>query len=97
MVDEFKIVIHVKGQTATIGISKPECDPVFFRTDGLLTVMLGSIPRFMQDAEQKWQTDPRYPKANQPAPAPVPTATAKAVTKPTGAVTEKSKVQTPMF
>ena len=93
MVDEFKIVMHVKGQTATIGISKPECDPVFFQTDSTLTVLLGSIPRFLEDAEKKWQTGPRYPKAELTTPPPP----APAATTVNNTAAAKPKVQTPMF
>jgi hypothetical protein len=73
MGDETKIVMVIKGLTATIGISKPDCDPIFFKTDGPLPVMLGGIPRFLEDAEAKWKGAAQYPKTEVPA-APQPAA-----------------------
>lgn len=59
---EVKIVISLKGQTASIGVQKPDCDPVFSRVEGDLPAILQGIPGLMEQAEANWDSNPRYPK-----------------------------------
>lgn len=62
MGDEVKIVINLKGQTASIGIQKPDCDPVFSKVEGNLATVLKSIPRLVAEAQKSWESSARYPK-----------------------------------
>lgn len=87
---ETKIVITHRGNRASIGIQRTNCDPVFFTTEGGISNSLSRIPEFLSEAERKWQTNPRNPKAELPEPpTPVPATanqtvktTAKPVNKP---------------
>ena len=87
---ETKIVIAHRGNRASIGIQRTSCDPVFFTAEGDFPNSLNRIPEFLAEAERKWQTNPRNPKAELPEPpTPVPATanqtvktTAKPVNKP---------------
>jgi len=73
--EEVKIVITLKGHTAAIGIQKPDCDPAFSRVKGDLPAVLETIPRLVEEAEQKWQSSPRYPECETKLTPPPPPAT----------------------
>jgi len=91
---ETKIVIAHKGNRSSIGIQRTSCDPIFFTTDGDIPNSLSRISEFLAEAERKWQTNPRNPKAELPEPpTPVPATanqtvktTAKPVNKPQEAI-----------
>jgi hypothetical protein len=72
--DELRIVILTKGPAASIGVQSPNCDPVFVTLTGDLPAVLQSVPEVVAAAKQKWETSPRYPKCETPAPAPEPAA-----------------------
>ena len=65
MSDE-KIVITLKGKTATIGIQKTGCDPVFSKVEGDLAAVLKSVPRLVEQAQKSWELSSRYPKCETP-------------------------------
>ena len=71
MSDEVKIVITLKGQTASIGVQKPDCDPVFSKVEGELAAVLKSIPRLIEEAQESWKSNSRYPKCETPLTPPV--------------------------
>ncbi len=62
MSDEVKIVITLKGQMASIGVQKPDCDPVFSKVEGDLAAVLKSVPRLVEEAQKSWESNSRYPK-----------------------------------
>ena len=62
MSEEVKIVINLTGQTASIGIQKPDCDPVFSKVEGDLATVLKSVPRLVKVAQKCWESNARYPK-----------------------------------
>ena len=66
MIDEVKIVIALKGQTASIGIQKPDCDPVFSKVKGELAAVLKSVPKLIEEAQKSWNSSSRYPKCETP-------------------------------
>jgi len=80
--DELRVVIQVKGNKATIGIQAPDCDPLFFQAEGNLADIMVAATGFVEDAQEKWKTAPRYPKCETPAPAPEPTAAAGTAAAP---------------
>jgi len=75
MSDEIKIVITLKGQTALVGVQKPDCDPAFSKIDGDLAAALKSVPKLVEEAKKGWETNPHYPKCETPLTPPVPPAT----------------------
>ncbi|GAI91295.1 unnamed protein product [marine sediment metagenome] len=66
MSEEVKIVITLKGQTASIGVQKPDCDPFFSRVEGDLPAVLESVPGLVEEAQRSWDSNPRYPKCETP-------------------------------
>ena len=92
MVTELKVVVTMKGSKGTVGVSQPDCDPLFetfsedgefeteeLRSEALLGRMLERIPAMVREAEAKWAENPRYPKGEAPPP-PAP----KTVQQPAG-------------
>ena len=70
MSDETKIVINHKNNGATIGIQRTNCDPILFTAQGDLSTVISGIKGFLEEAGRRWQTNPRYPKAELPTPPP---------------------------
>ena len=71
--DELKIVIIVKGDKIMLGVQSPDCDPVYETLTGDLPAALKRLPKLVAEANEKWNANPRYPKANLPEPAKVET------------------------
>jgi len=82
MADELRIVILTKGTAASIGVQSPDCDPVFVTLTGDLPAVLESVPEVVVAAKQKWETSPRYPKCETPAPVPEPATNTAAAGTP---------------
>ena len=77
MSEEVKVVIALKGTTASVGIQTPDCDPVFSRVEGDLPTVLESVPGLVEEARTRWDSNPRYPKCEtklEPQPQPAPRA-----------------------
>jgi len=77
MTEEIKIVIVLKGDRGSVGIQSPDCDPVFATFEGDLGVALEKVPVLVEEANRRWDQNPKYPKcqttlpeASQPAAAP---------------------------
>ena len=62
MSEDMKVVISLKGTAASVGIQRPDCDPVFNRIVGDLVTVLGDIPGLVDQARRKWEASPKYPK-----------------------------------
>lgn len=69
MTDEVKIVITHKGQSASIGVQKTGCDPIFSKVEGELPAALESVPGLVEEAQRSWESNPRYPKCQTPLPS----------------------------
>lgn len=69
MSDEIKIVIKLKGDAATIGISKPGCDPIFRTAEGGLGAIMTRAGEMVAEAAAIWNTNPRYPKCETKLPS----------------------------
>ena len=67
--DEVKVVIALKGNKGSIGVQSPKCDPVFTTFDGDLGLALERVPELVEEARQKWDTNPTYPKCETPLPS----------------------------
>jgi len=96
MSDETKIVIILKGENATVGIQRNDCDPALFGTiHGGLPAVLAMVPLMLEKATARWQTNPRYPKAEIPAPPPPAPVTTGTRTVPV--TSAQPKTQQAMF
>ena len=72
MSEDLKIVIALKGTVASVGVQAPDCDPVFSMVEGDLPAVLESVPGVVEEAREKWGSNPRYPKCEtklEPQPA----------------------------
>jgi len=74
MTGEIKIVINLKGNVATVGLQKPDCDPIFSRVEGDMSQVLDSIPQLVEDAQRSWDSNPRYRKCETDLTPPAPPA-----------------------
>ena len=92
--DEIKVVVTYKGAVGTVGIQKPNSDPVFSRIEGDLPEVIVSIPRLVDQARATWETSLRYPKADLPAPPPPP---ARPAAHPPSSPAPQSKAQSAFF
>lgn len=88
--DELKVVIVVKGDKIMIGVQSPDCDPVYETLTGNLSAALKRLPKLVAEANEKWNANPRYPKANLPEPE-------KPVTQARTPVASKKKPIQPKF
>lgn len=61
--NEVKVVILVKDERSMVGVQSPDCDPIMTSIEGGLTAALERVPSLVEEAQQKWDADPRYPKA----------------------------------
>ena len=68
---ELKIVIVLKESRAIVGIQAPDCDPVLSNVEGDLDAVLQRVPSLVNEANQRWDSNPRYPKADLPEEEPV--------------------------
>ena len=91
--DQVKIVVTYKGGKGMVGVSKPDCDPVFSRIEGDLAEVIASVSRLVDQARATWETNPKYPKADLPAPPPPPPRSAR----PAPAAAPQSKAQPAFF
>jgi len=88
--NEMKVVIIMKDDRIMLGVQSPDCDPVYTTMTGSLAAALKKIPALVAEAKQKWEANPRYPKADLPEPppsstparTPVPSRPAKPTTQP---------------
>ena len=84
--ETLKIVIILKGDRGSIGIQSPDCDPVLATFEGGLEQALERVPTLTDEARTRWDSNPLYPKCEQPLPAPVketvPVQTTRTRTRP---------------
>ncbi|MBA7525201.1 hypothetical protein ES705_17350 [subsurface metagenome] len=70
--DELKVVIIMKADKIMLGVQSPDCDPVYTTMTGSLAAALKKVSALVKEAKEKWAANPRYPKADLPAPPPPP-------------------------
>ncbi len=90
---ELKVIIIMKADSFLLGVQSPDCDPVYKTCKGAMADALQLVPVLVAEANLKWQANPRYPKADLPAPPPSPTPTRT----PVAASTAKTKNQPKFF
>ncbi len=93
---ETKIILTHKGEKTTVGIQQTNCDPVFFSVAGGLAAAISRMPELIVEAERRWQTNPRYPKADLPEPPAQAVVASHPVASPATRQSQNSS-QTPMF
>ena len=92
MTEEIKIVIVLKENRGSVGIQSPECDPVFATFEGDLRAALEKVPGMVEEANRRWDSNPRYPKCQSPLPqTPQPAPARPATTQ------KQNKTQPAMF
>ena len=95
--DEFKVIIIMKADSLLLGVQSPDCDPVYKTFKGTMADALQQTPALIEEAKQKWATNPRYPKANLPEPPPAPPTRAAAPRAPAPPKETKPKTQPSFF
>ena len=91
---EIKVIIITKADSVMLGVQSPDCDPVYKTFKGTMADALQQVPAFIEDANRKWDANPRYPKANLPEPPPNPPPAARTTVAATPA---KTKAQPKFF
>ncbi len=69
---ELKVVIHLKGNQASVGVQKKDTDPVVEMHVGDLQAILDVIPEVVERAKQRWGSNPRNPNYQRPPEQPQP-------------------------
>lgn len=69
MSSEIKVVISLKVGGGSIGLQSPDCDPILTIFEGDLGTALERVPELVQQAQDKWAENARYPKADLPKPS----------------------------
>jgi len=89
--NELKVIIVMKADKLMLGVQSPDCDPVYTTMQGSLSMALKKVPALVAEAKLKWETNPRYPKADLPQPPPRPTpARTPAAPKPAARTNQPS-------
>jgi hypothetical protein len=82
MSEAIKVVINLSGETASVGIQRPDCDPYFSRVEGDLAAVLGAVPGLVEQARQGWEASARYPVCQtQLTPPAAPAATQRSASR----------------
>ena len=93
---ETKIIITHKTDKSSIGLQQTNCDPILFTVIGDIATAIARLPELIAEAERRWQTNPRYPKAELPEP-PVPVTASVTNPKSNTATKPDNKQQEAMF
>lgn len=75
---QMKIVISLNSEKSSVGISKPDCDPIFSTVEGGLDAVIARLPELVRAAEEKFTAAPRNPASKLPEPEPAPAHTGAA-------------------
>jgi hypothetical protein len=79
---DLKVVIHLHGDRASIGVHRPNTDPwIRIVQDVDLEEALAQAPRVLAEATVHWTEHPRFPEYQRPAPPPSPARPAPPVTR----------------
>ncbi len=90
---QIKIVISLNSEKSSVGISKPDCDPVFNVVEGGLDAVIAKLPELVHAAEKKFAAAPKNPASNLPAP-PSPVSTGATRTSSASPAKTKAKDET---
>ena len=74
--NELKIVIILRDDRIMLGVQSPDCDPVYETLKGTLAAALKRVPKLVEEAKTRWETNKLNPKCETPLPSqeqPVPT------------------------
>jgi hypothetical protein len=70
-IQDLKVVIHLHGDRASIGVHRPNTDPWIRIVQGVdLDGALEQLPQVLADATVHWLEQPRFPAYQRPAPPP---------------------------
>ena len=73
MDQDLKVVVHLKGGHAHIGVQEQGADPVMERVEaGSLEEALGAVPGVLGRAQERWAQGRQNPAYQGPPPAPQP-------------------------
>ncbi|MFB0559507.1 MAG: hypothetical protein ACETVS_03125 [Dehalococcoidales bacterium] len=98
MSDRLKIVIVLKGETASVGVQSPECDPALFSLQGDLRATLKAVPGFVKEAKTRWEASKLNPECETPLPSQAePVATTSRSSTGSRSQSTTPKVQPTMF
>ena len=83
---DLKVVIHLWGDRALVGIQQKDCDPVVEPVQAAtLQEVLAAVPGLVARARERWATSPRNPAyQGPPPPPPPPRPQTTAVARPAG-------------
>ena len=95
MSEEIKVVISIKGERGFIGVQAPDCDPILASWSGDLATALARIPGLVEEAQQQWDANPRYPQS--PVPPPSETQPSQPRQSQSRQVTREPKPQMDLF
>jgi len=95
---EVKIVIVLKDDKPMwIGMQSPDCDPVFRLFEGELKQALDAVPGLLEEANKKWDENPRNPKYTSPLPSEEEAKTTGRTAVATRPASKPKQDQTQMF
>ena len=67
--EDLKVVVSLKGGTATIGVQQPSSDPHIESFDDLdASGLAREVPAVIERARAKWEDEPKHPAHERPAP-----------------------------
>lgn len=92
--DEVKVVLVYKSGRTMVGVQAPDCDPILTPIDGDMEAALPQVPALIKAANDKWDANPRNPKAVMPEPPPPP---ARSTSAPTSSASSAPKKQPSFF
>jgi len=75
--NELKVVIIMRDNRMMLGVQSPDCDPVYETLEGTLAAALKRVPKLVEEAKARWETNKLNPKCTTPLPSqeqPVPTS-----------------------
>jgi hypothetical protein len=89
MSDEIKVVITLKEGGASVGIQKPDCDPIFSKVEGELPAVLKAIPKLIAGAKTSWEANSKYPECKTDLKPKTPPPQTRVTTQPRQPKTEQ--------
>ena len=66
--EDLKVVVSIRGGSATIGVQRPSADPhIELVDDPDLSGLVREVPAVVERARAKWDDEPKYPAHTRPA------------------------------
>ena len=76
-VNELKVVIIMRDNRIMLGVQSPDCDPVYETLEGTLAAALKRVPKLVEEAKTRWETNKLNPKCEIPLPQEQPVTTSR--------------------